>query len=285
MWQTEHNNGNSKRNGKYDGAHELPASARTEEIQSQFQSLSSRDLQLWSISLLIIVVLGAGFVALIAPNLVWKPTLFHAESRYLPQLFFGLISLVLLFNIYIIAQKRDLNATRRALVQELIFNERLQGLSLLDPLTQLLSRRALDQMLDKEVARANRRGSALTVLMLDVDNFKFINTQVGQSGGDRLLSEAARLLKNTFRGSDMVFRYGGDEFLVVMPDTTEQQAERALARLLTEVDRRNAENRSPDELALSCGLASYVTGARMADVLATASRRMLMKKNKLVPVF
>jgi diguanylate cyclase (GGDEF)-like protein len=285
MWSAENYNGNSKPNGKYARGDELQASARTEEIQSQFQFLSSRDLQLWSISLLVIVVLGAGFAALIAPNLVWKPALFHAEGRYLPQLFFGLISLVLLFNIYIIAQKRELNATRKALVQELIFNERLQGLSLLDPLTQVLSRRALDQMLDKEVARSNHTGSPLTVLMLDIDNFSSINTRVGQSGGDRLLSEAARLLKNTFRGSDMVFRYGGDEFLVVMPDTTEQQAERAVARLLTEVDRWNAENRSADELALSCGLASYVTGARIADVLATVSRRMLMKKNKLVPVF
>src|SRR5919197_395042 len=204
MWPAENYNGNSKAIGKYARADELQASARTEEIQSQFQFLSSRDLQLWSISLLVIVVLG---------------------------------------------------------------------------------RRALDQMLDKEVARSNHTGSALTVLMLDIDNFTSINTRVGQSAGDRLLSEAARLLKNTFRGSDMVFRYGGDEFLVVMPDTTEQQAERAVARLLTEVDRWNAENRSPEELALSCGLASYVTGARIADVLATVSRRMLMKKNKLVPVF
>src|SRR5207245_7139522 len=97
----------ASQNGKYDRAEEFQASVRTEEIQSQFQSLSSRDLQLWSISLLVILVLGAGFAALIAPNLAWKPTLFHAEGRYLPQLFFGLISLVLLFNIYIIAHKLD----------------------------------------------------------------------------------------------------------------------------------------------------------------------------------
>ncbi|HYL15971.1 MAG TPA: GGDEF domain-containing protein [Terriglobales bacterium] len=285
MRSSESTNGNGGSNGSHRHHEaEFHIAQRTDEIQKQFQSLTSRDLQLWSISLLIIVVLGAGFAALVAPNLTWRPA-FHAEVRYLPQLFFGLISLVLLFNIYIIAQKRELNATRRALVQELIFNERLQGLSLIDPLTQLLNRRAMEQMLDKEVARANRVGNALTLLMIDLDNFKSINTRNGHPGGDKFLAEAARLLKNTFRRSDMVFRYGGDEFLVLMPDTTEQQAERAVARLLAEVDRWNTENRSEDELALSCGTASYVTGARVSDVLAMANRRMLLKKNKLIPVF
>jgi diguanylate cyclase (GGDEF)-like protein len=279
-------NGNGRVNRNSHGNEtEFRVSTKTEEIQKQFQSLSSRDLQLWSISLLVILVLGAGFAALIAPNLVWKPGIFHAEARYLPQLFFGLISLVLLFNIYVIGQKRELNATRSALVQELILNERLQGLSLIDPLTQLLNRRAMDEMVEKEVARANRSGSTLTLLMLDLDNFKSINTRIGHQGGDRFLAQAALLLKNTFRGSDMVFRYGGDEFLVVMPDTSEQQAERAVARLLVEVDRWNAETHSPDELAFSWGIAPYVTGARICDVLATANRRMLLKKNKLVPMF
>jgi diguanylate cyclase (GGDEF)-like protein len=208
----------------------------TREIQQQIMALSGRDLQLWSITLLVVLVLSAGFAAVLAPNLVWKPALAHVEVRYLPQLFFGLISLVILFNVYIIGQKRELHATRKALVQELIFNERLEGLSLIDPLTQLFNRRALDQMLSKEVVRANRLGSSLTILMIDLDDFKSINTRFGHQVGDTFLGEAAQLLRTTFRGSDMVFRYGGDEFLVVMPETTEEQAENALRRLSNELE-------------------------------------------------
>jgi diguanylate cyclase len=216
---------------------------------------------------------------------VWHPSLVHVEGRYLPQLFFGLISLILLFNIYVIAQKRELNSTRKALVQELIFNERLEGLSLVDPLTQLFNRRALEQMLSKEVVRANRLGSPLSLLMVDLDDFKSINTRFGHPVGDKFLVEAANLLRATFRGSDMVFRYGGDEFLVVMPETTEEQANRALVRLCEELQRWNLDNKMKCELSLSWGVASHATGSTITDILQTASRRMFMKKHKMVPIF
>jgi len=257
----------------------------TEEIQRQIMSLSGRDLQLWSITLLVVLVLSAGFAALIAPNLVWKPEFIHIEGRYLPQLFFGLISLVVLFNVYIISQKRELHSTRKALVQELIFNERLEGLSLIDPLTQLFNRRALDQMLAKEVVRANRLGSALSLLMIDLDDFKSINTRFGHAVGDQFLTEAAQLLRATFRGSDMVFRYGGDEFLVVMPETTEEQADRAIQRLSEDLERWNLDNKLKSDLSLSWGVASHVAGTSITEILQTASRKMFMKKHKMVPIF
>jgi hypothetical protein len=107
-------------------------SAGTEEIQNQIQALTGRDLQLWSAALLVMLVVAAGFAAFVVPNIVWQPGIVRTESRYLPQLFFGVISLILLFNIYIILQKRELNTTRKALVQELISNQRLEGLSLTD---------------------------------------------------------------------------------------------------------------------------------------------------------
>jgi len=260
-------------------------SPRSEETQRQILALSGRDLQLWSITLLVSLVLFAGFAALVAPNLVWKVGVFRAEGRYLPQLFFGLISLVVLFNIYIIAQKRELNDTRKALVQELIFNERLEGFSLIDPLTQLYNRRAVDQMLPKEVFRANRLGSPLTLLMIDVDNFKSINARFDRHIGDQFLAKTAQLLRNTFRGSDTVFRYGADEFLVVMPETNEVQAECAVKRLSQQLDCWNIESRLVCELSLSWGLASYVSGARVSDVLQAAHRKMFLQKRKLVPVF
>lgn len=258
---------------------------RSQELQRQIQRISGRDWQLWSISLLMFIVMASGFAAVIAPNLVWHVQVLRTEARYLPQLFFGLISLVLLFNIYVISQKRELDTTRKALIQEIVFNERLEGLSLVDPLTQLLNRRALDEMLPKEVTRANRYGTPLTVVMIDLDEFKSVNDRLGMQAGDQFLFEAAKILRNTFRGSDMVFRYGGDEFLVVMPETTEPQAECAVKRLTTELERWNLENPRELELSMSWGLATHVIGSNISDLLQSANRKMFMKKHSLVPVF
>ena len=141
---------------------------RAEEIQQQIQQISGRDLQLWSIGILVILVLTAGILSLVLPNLMWSQRILHIQQSYLPQLFFGLISLVLLFNIYLLGQKITLNATRRALIRELVLNERLESLSLIDPLTQLLNRRAMNEFIPREVARANRLGSGLTFMVVNL---------------------------------------------------------------------------------------------------------------------
>ena len=264
-----------------------PASmlARAEEIQRQIQQLSGRDLQLWSIGLLVILVLTAGILALISPNLIWAQHLIRVELGYLPQLFFGLISLVLLFNIYLLSQKLALNSTRRALIRELVLNERLESLSLVDPLTQLLNRRAMDELIPREVTRANRCGSALTFMSIDINGFHDLNAKFGTLQGDELLMECARILKTVFRGGDIVFRQGGDEFLIVMPDTNEQQAESPVRRLLREVENWNLGSKKGYELSFSWGLAPYITGSDVADVLRAVDRKMYQKKYNLAPVF
>jgi hypothetical protein len=123
--------------------------ARAEEIQTQIQRLTGRDWQLWSIALLMSVILASGLLSLILPNVVWAQRVIHIEQTYLPQLFFGLISLILLFNIYILGQKMTINSTRRALINELVLNERLENLSLIDPLSQLMNRRALNELIPR----------------------------------------------------------------------------------------------------------------------------------------
>jgi len=258
---------------------------RTEEIQRQIQEVSGRDLQLWSIAILVVLVLTAGLLALVLPNLMWAQRVIRVEHAYLPQLFFGLISLVVLFNIYLLSQKRALNSTRRALIGELILNERLESLSLIDPLTQLLNRRAMNELIPKEVARANRLGSPLTFMTLDVNGFRNINTKFGSTEGNELLVEFARMLRVNFRGGDIVFRQGGDEFLVVMPDTDEIQADSPVQRLLHAAEHWNLNSKKNYELSFTWGLAPYVTGSDYEDVLRAVDRKLYQKKNNLVPVF
>src|SRR5215469_7758531 len=145
---------------------------RAEEIQRQIHELSSRDLQLWSIVSLVVLVLTGGFLSLAAPNLVWAQRVVYIQQAYLPQLLFGLICLVVLFNLYLLSKRVALNATRKALISELVLNERLESLSLIDPLTQLLNRRALNELISHQLARANRNGEPRTFIIIDLPGFR-----------------------------------------------------------------------------------------------------------------
>ena len=243
------------------------------------EALEGRDQQLWSIGLLIMVVLAAGFLSLILPNLTWRLESLRVQGHYLPQFFFALIVLIVLFNIYVLDQRRALRSTRAELVRQLVRSEAAEKLSLIDPLTGIFNRRYLDQILPKEVSRADRLSASIAFLMVDVNDFKAINNKFGHLEGDWVLKEIARLMKETFRGSDSVVRYGGDEFLVVMVGTNAEQGQRAVARLLERVGGWNDTNAVRGySLTLSCGLATYTKGTNLAEVLARSDKRMYEEK-------
>lgn len=122
-------------------------------------------------------------------------------------------------------------------VQEL--NERLEKLSFLDPLTQLLNRRGLQRVLSRELHISGREGSNLVVILLDLDNFKPINDTFGHAVGDIVLQEIAKVLKNTARATDYVSRVGGDEFIILLPNTRPAEATLFSERI------RLAINRNP----------------------------------------
>ncbi|MDD2696001.1 MAG: PAS domain S-box protein [Anaerolineales bacterium] len=152
--------------------------------------------------------------------------------------------------------------------------EKLQYLSNHDPLTGLFNRFYLDE----EMARLeNSRKYPVSIIMLDVDEMKDTNDTRGHAEGDELLKRAANLLRTAFRAEDVVARIGGDEFVVLLPETDHETARTALQRvreLLT------AHNRSFGEppLSISMGMATATPGDSLAEILRLADQRMYQEK-------
>ncbi|MBI2874058.1 MAG: sensor domain-containing diguanylate cyclase [Firmicutes bacterium] len=110
-------------------------------------------------------------------------------------------------------------------------NEQLEKLALIDPLTGVGNRRSLRERLRTEIVRLNRYGGKLAAVMLDLDDFKLINDRYGHLTGDRVLFELGALLTGNLRESDHVGRYGGEEFLLVLPHTDGNEGVRLAERL------------------------------------------------------
>jgi len=108
-------------------------------------------------------------------------------------------------------------------IANLKLRETLQYQSTCDPLTQLYNRRYLLDHLGREFCRASRDGSTIVILMLDVDNFKRFNDTYGHEAGDLVLREVGALLRQSFRSADITCRYGGEEFLIALVNTSEKE--------------------------------------------------------------
>lgn len=103
-------------------------------------------------------------------------------------------------------------------------NERLKQLSDTDPLTHIYNRRYMMNMLEKEIQRAERKGTHLSLVMIDLDHFKHVNDKYGHLGGDQVLAALAELSQSGLRSYDFVARYGGEEFVMTLPETTHEDA-------------------------------------------------------------
>ncbi|MBV9438086.1 MAG: GGDEF domain-containing protein [Acidobacteria bacterium] len=250
------------------------------DLYHEIEQLSKRDWQLWSICALVIVVIAIGFAAFLLPNLVWASGVIHTDRRYLPQLFIGLITLIVLFNVYILDQKRSLNRTRGEMLRHLMESSHAKQVAIIDPLTKVFNRRYLEDLVPAEVSRAKRAGSQLSMLLIDINEFKQINSAYGHLGGDQYLRDLANLLKKTLRGSDTVVRIGGDEFLVLLPETGNAQAHRAAERLQWEARWWNQASRASYKLSFSIGVATYQDGMTVEEAMNLADKDMYRNKHE-----
>ncbi len=228
---------------------------------------------LWSIYALAVASLAAVIAAFANPRLL------AGHEAYLAPALLALVAFVILLNAYVYHQTAKFNWTREELIRQLMRGETAERLSLVDPLTETFNRRYMEQVLSAEVRRADRNGSELSLVMIDVDDFKAVNTRFGHKIGDQVLSEIATLLRRNFRGSDIIVRYGGDEFLLILPETSEQQGHCAMRRLLLFVEKWNHESKVPGYLmSLSYGIGTYEKGKNLAQVMELADERMYQRK-------
>ena len=251
------------------------------DLLRQMHALDTQDSALWAKTILVLMVLCAGFLSLVYPNLMWGLHNLNLDNRYLPQFFFGLTTLVVLYNAHILDQRKRLRFAREEMVRHLLRAEVRETQSLVDPLTQVYNRRYLDKILGREMSRADRSNSSLAVMMTDLDGFKAINTRLGHLVGDQVLREVADLLNRLFRRSDTIIRYGGDEFLVLMPDTTEDQAAPVVDRLQQElVHWFQRDHVRGYAVGISCGVAAYRKGEDIEAIIRIADERMYAEKAK-----
>jgi diguanylate cyclase (GGDEF)-like protein len=160
--------------------------------------------------------------------------------------------------------------------------ERIQELTITDDCTGLYNARHLYKTLEAEVYRSARFGYEFTVLFIDLDHFKAVNDTHGHLVGSKLLSEVGYTIKANLRLIDFAFRYGGDEFVVLLPQTGKDSALTVAKRLLDVFRQYNflsADNLNLNVRA-SIGVASYPEDARSAhEIIRQADEMMYMVKN------
>lgn len=159
---------------------------------------------------------------------------------------------------------------------------RLREISAIDPLTRVFNRRYMERRLTEELSRSERKGTALSVMLVDLDRFKAVNDRYGHIVGDAFLQTVAARLAHGLRAHDVVCRYGGDEFVVIMPETTLLEARPAAARMMRLISDNMIDLDEEYGVQLSAsataGLSEFAAGDTIKTILGRADSELLVAK-------
>jgi diguanylate cyclase len=148
-----------------------------------------------------------------------------------------------------------------------------------DQLTGALNRRGLDETVDREIKRAVRGNTALSVAMLDIDNFKLLNDTLGHQAGDHALTHLIKVVKETLRPSDSVGRYGGEEFIIIMPNTSRDDGVTVIQRLQRNLTKNLfMHNNDRVLVTFSAGVALHRANEDVEEIIGRADKAMYKAK-------
>lgn len=200
---------------------------------------------------------------------------------------FPFLILNIVYNIRMHVMNSELDVYRLSLeelvdkrTEELkIARDELREQAIRDPLTGIFNRRFMNERLEEEIRRHQRSGGELSVMMIDLDYFKEINDKYGHIAGDRVLKNIALGIKDNLREHDIIGRYGGDEFIIILPDTNIENAGTVGEKLLKIVSDMQ-QKVSGQRLTLSIGVAEYIPGEDLSEYLSRADFKMYQAKKK-----
>jgi diguanylate cyclase (GGDEF)-like protein len=196
-------------------------------------------------------------------------------AQLIPPMLFGVIALLVLVNFYLAQRDAVIRGLQHELVQQKIEAELNRELALQDPVTEVYNRRYLRVMLSKEISRVKRLGKSLAVMLVDITGFRRVNESLGHTGGDVVLRQIAQLLQTKARNSDLVVRFGGDEFLLILPETDDAGVQMLSARIkesLADWSRRSGMTEF--NLRFAIGSARYTQDRPLDDLLKAAEQRL-----------
>lgn len=161
-------------------------------------------------------------------------------------------------------------------------HDKLKTMAIKDPLTGVFNRYFFNEMILKELEKAKRYGENLSVIMLDIDNFKHINDYYGHLHGDAILKECAKILAAAVRKYDIVCRFGGDEFIIVVPQKDSIIGNALMRRIEGYISKRNKDySNGGCKLSVSMGCAEWSEGKDIIKVISEADQAMFdAKRNK-----
>jgi diguanylate cyclase (GGDEF)-like protein len=249
-------------------------------VTHQLSKLEKRDWELWAIISVTGVLVSAALLAILFRAAFLKNDSIHFELTVSRPLAIGLFVLLALLNTYLVAKRFEVRRLREQFISTTLQSQVIEQQSFTDPLTEIYNRRSLDQIAGRFISHARRRKAPLTFLMVDADRFKHVNTRFGHLTGDFVLAEIAGVLKASIRGSDAAVRYGGDEFLILLADTTAEGSQKVVERINVRIAEWNDAGHLEDfTLSLSVGVAEWKDGETLDEVLDSADRKMYQQKS------